>query len=234
MNDEVEELIQAEEQEALERTIPLELLEAPIIGDKEKSRRTLNRDPSSFRKDGSLHHAHALYLNYTTIDSVSSLTGVDRDIVRYFVYKPNGWKQEREKLETELAEEVKKTSIEQLRTINVACLDIVEKAITEFKVAKERDNEEITLHEAKMVTNIWQKIHGGKLLEEATIGGDSILSKTPQDVLRAFKNDPFLSEALQAIDVTPQKDDEEVEKEDLPVVEDEDPTFAKEESVRGS
>lgn len=213
MNETEEKLDAAEKEEARERSTPLTELEIPVKQNQRTRRLYANWKPEGSHVDGSIHHAHALYLNYTTIEDIARITSADRDIIRYFVYKPDGWKVQREKIEEELAEEVKKTSIDQLRKINVTCLCIIEKAVVDFREAKIASGEEITLNEAKAVTNIWTKIHGGKLLEEMGATGISTLSKTPQDVLRAFKNDPFLGEALQAIDVTPSKTDEQLEVE---------------------
>lgn len=205
-----EKLKHAADKEALERLTPEDELKKKLTS--KNNAKYVVRDIETFAGGALIHHAHALYLNYATIEEIYKLTSIDKRVISFFVYKKGGWKEEREKLETDISEEVKKSSLDQLRRINVRCLDLVEQGLSAFKKGKDESGEPITLSETRTVVNIWKKVHEGKMLEELDASGATILSLGPRDVLKAFKQDPYLGEALGAIDITPPTPDEETKK----------------------
>lgn len=156
-------------------------------------------------KQATLSDALALYMRFVPIARIGAITGIMLEELKSYVYGEGGWKSQRDALHKELNEEIKQTHLARLKKITGVGITLIESCFEELRKTCQEDDTPITLEQASEIADIFSKLHKAKILEEATDEANKALSLSPQEIIRAFGQDPYLKHAIadaETIDVS--------------------------------
>jgi len=140
-----------------------------------------------------------LYMNFIPIAVISRETGLPVPVISKMVYAKGGWKEQRDKLNSDVVESVRQKSLKRLQKANQIGIRLIIKGLQAFEKRIEgRDDRAPTLEETEVLTDIHAKIHKAKLSEEDPEAEKKIMGITPKQILEAINGDPYLKKALAA------------------------------------
>lgn len=152
-----------------------------------------------------LSDALALYMRFVPITRIAAITGLDLGEIKTYVYGEGGWKSQRDALHKELNEEIKQNHLARLKKITGVGITLIESCFEELRRTCQEAQLPISLEQASAIADIFSKLHKAKILEEATEEANKAMSLSPQEILKAFGEDPYLKHAIadsQTIDIT--------------------------------
>ncbi len=156
-------------------------------------------------KEATITDALALYMRFVPMTRVAAITGIALEELKTFIYGPDGWKAQRDSIHKELNEEIKQNHLARLKKITGVGITLIESCFEDLRQTCQESQVPITLEQASSIADIFSKLHKAKILEEATDEANKAMSLSPQEILKAFGEDPYLKHAIadsQTIDIT--------------------------------
>lgn len=147
-------------------------------------------------KEATLTDALALYMRFIPITRIASITGLPLEEIKANVYGPDGWKKQRDSIHKELNEEIKQNHLARLKKITGVGITLIESCFEDLRRTCQEADVPITLEQASSIADIFSKLHKAKILEEATDEANKAMSLSPQEIIRAFGQDPYLKHAI--------------------------------------
>jgi len=156
-------------------------------------------------KEATITDALALYMRFVPMTRIAAITGLPVEEIKSYVYGDGGWKAQRDSIHKELNEEIKQNHLARLKKITGVGITLIESCFEDLRRTCQEAQLPISLEQATAIADIFSKLHKAKILEEATEEANKAMSLSPQEILKAFGEDPYLKHAIadsQTIDVT--------------------------------
>ncbi len=146
--------------------------------------------------------AKELFLRFMPVAKISETTGLPLEVIRFLTNSKGEWMQERTALTAELKEGVKQHTLSQLKQIAHIGLKLIQAGLDSQYKRFVEGGIAPNLEETALITGIVKSLHHAKMEEERDNGKDTRESLSPQQILSAFKDDPYLLPALLSQDTT--------------------------------
>lgn len=152
-------------------------------------------------KQATLSDALALYMRFVPMTRISAITGISLEELKSYIYGEGGWKSQRDSLHKEINEEIKQNHLARLKKITGIGITLIESCFEDLRKTCQEEDTPITLEQASDIAEIFSKLHKAKILEEATDEANKAMSLSPQEIIKAFGQDPYLKHAIADADI---------------------------------
>lgn len=199
--DELEKRIEERDDSVLQKLDKLDLdpgIERVVDNIFEAEKEERKAEVAKLLDDSSFSDAYALFLRYTPIAEISRITGITIDVLRYHAFRKEGrWDKDRKQINREIKDEIKNSAVKVLRETTQLSLSLIQRSLA-ARAKEANDGMEVGIVEADIIASIFSKIHKAKIIEEAEDEAAKIQSLTPQQILTAITEDPYLKKAIDA------------------------------------
>jgi hypothetical protein len=147
----------------------------------------------------SVEDCKALYMRYVPTAKISEVTGVPIAEIEKANKRKNGWAAQRNLMQGEINEAIKQDLLNQIKSVCKTNIELIEAGLTKLLENFKFTQVAPSLEEVEILSKIFERLGRSKSWEEGSKTGYAELkSLSPQEVLRAFADDPYLKHALSA------------------------------------
>jgi hypothetical protein len=161
-----------------------------IIDDDGRSMRAI-----PITEEGVSADAYAMYMRYIPEATIAKELAISDKKLKKII-RDGGWKKERENLHKDIKKAVKTQAITRLNSITTNGLHIIDVCIKLALKSYKEDQRAPSFSEAEMIMKMVKTAHSIRAFEEGQGAGGEASNMAPEEVLDAFRNDPYMRKIL--------------------------------------
>lgn len=143
----------------------------------------------------SVEDAFAMYMRYVPVAAIIEATGLPKAVIEEHAKR---WRKERTEAHKDIIEGIKKKALAQLVDATGLSLAQIIRGLQGFDETLVREARPPRLDEIAVISQIFNKMHRAKITEEISDPDLQKQALTPQEMMKALGNDPYLLKAIEA------------------------------------